>query len=356
MTERTKALLFDLFLFLAGLISCQPLNTGEITSVKPTLPSSVSLLIEREIQEIPLVGPASQSRAEISGMDWCGEDLVLLPQYPGGYVGDGEASVFVIPQDILQDYFSGGLKDGITPGQIPFDTGGIEKSLSGFEGFESIIFNDTDFYVSIEARQGDGMMGYLMKGAVGSDCSELVLDPDSVVSLPPQAEIENMSHETLFIFEDKLYAIYEANGMNVNPDPVAKVFDFSLNLDNAVAMPNIEYRITDATQPDEDGEFWAVNYFFPGEADELAPAVDRIALEYGIGASHQGADPVERLIKFRIDNDEVVLVDRQPIYMKLGEDDSRNWEGIVRYRDGFLLVTDRFPTTIFAYVALAPTH
>jgi hypothetical protein len=56
------------------------------------------------------------------------------------------------------------------------------------------------------------------------------------------------------------------------------------------------------------------------------------------------------LIEFRIDKDDVNLIDQAPIYLELLDEDSRNWEGIVRYGDGFLLVTDKFPTTILAYV------
>jgi hypothetical protein len=69
-----------------------------------------------------------------------------------------------------------------------------------------------------------------------------------------------------------------------------------------------------------------------------------------VGITHQEAEPVERLLKFRIDNDKIELVERPAIYLELLEGDSRNWEGIVAYGDGFLLVTDRFPTTILAYI------
>lgn len=332
------------------LTACQIRESGLTKAVKPTLLHSVKVLPEGEVQEIPLVGPASEARAEISGMAWCGEYLVLLPQYPDRFEEDATANVFAIPQNVLGDYFSGGFSGGITPALVPFDTGGMEGTIAGFEGFEAIVFIGLDFYVSIEARHADGMMGYLVKGYIEPGCSRLELDPNSLVSLPPQADIGNMSHETLAIYQDQLYAIYEANGVNVNPNPVAHVFDLSLESHTTVDLANIEYRLTDAAVPGSNGEFWAINYFFPGDARKLAPASDPIALDYGVGVSHQNKDAVERLIKFRIGDDGVRLVDQAPIYMELLDDDSRNWEGIVKYRDGFLLVTDRFPTTILAYV------
>jgi hypothetical protein len=33
----------------------------------------------------------------------------------------------------------------------------------------------------------------------------------------------------------------------------------------------------------------------------------------------------------------------------LGEK-SRNWEGVVRYKDGFLISTDKFPKMILGYI------
>ena len=356
MTKGPWFFLFLLFLCPAVLISCQSETAILTYAAKPTLPSSISLLKESGVQEIPLLGPASQARAEFSGMAWCGEDLVLLPQYPDRFEEDDTASVFTISQIVLEDYFSGELPEGIEPDLIPFDTGGLEQTLPGFEGFEAIVFNGTGFFASIEARQVDGMMGYLVRGIVEDECTKLIIDPDSVVSLPSQADIGNMSHETLVIYQNKLYAIYEANGVNVNQDPVAHVFDLSLESQGFVDLPNVEYRLTDATQPDDDGSFWALNYFFPGDATDLEPGADQFALDYGVGVSHQESDTVERLVAFRIGEEGIQFIDQAPIYLQLLDDDSRNWEGIVQFGDGFLLVTDKFPTTILAYVALESTY
>ncbi|MDY6846391.1 MAG: hypothetical protein SVP52_04585, partial [Chloroflexota bacterium] len=62
------------------------------------------------------------------------------------------------------------------------------------------------------------------------------------------------------------------------------------------------------------------------------------------------------LIKLRIGGRGVELVDQEPIFLELMEGDSRNWEGIVQFGEGFLLVTDRFPTTILAYVTFVSNN
>ena len=58
------------------------------------------------------------------------------------------------------------------------------------------------------------------------------------------------------------------------------------------------------------------------------------------------------MVQFQIENDKIKLVNLTPIEIKLSlNGDSRNWEGIVKYDSlGFLLITDKFPKTILAYI------
>ena len=66
---------------------------------------------------------------------------------------------------------------------------------------------------------------------------------------------------------------------------------------------------------------------------------------------------MERLIEFQIEDDAIHLVDAPPVQLALSPLRlARNWEGIVRLEEGdlngFLLITDRFPSTILAFVPL----
>jgi hypothetical protein len=336
-----RQLTFAIIILASFLVSCRKSDAA--------LTDNLKTLAESPVIEISLSGPASESRSEISGMAWCGSNLILLPQYPDRFEEGDADHVFSIPKDAIKAYLSGETTKAIEPQLVPFDGGDLERTIRGFEGFESVVFNDSQFYVTIEARTGGEMAGYLVSGQVEGACAGLTLDPDSLQSLPLQANISNMSHETLVFFEEELYVMYEANGLNVNPNPVAHVFDAALGEHTEVEMPQIEYRITDATEADQTGAFWAINYFFPGDED-LLPAEDQIALIYGIGLSHFTSETVERIIKLRVDKNGIVLVDQEPIYLELLKDDSRNWEGIVKFGDGFLLVTDKFPTTILAFI------
>ena len=335
--------LFTLWMGAVVLAACQ--------SATPTPSVTYETVAEYSVTEIELVGPVAKAQADISGMAWCGEHLILVPQYPSMFQNEGKASVFLIPKADLEAYLDGSVTGAIEPAMIPFEEGDLVDRIDGFEGFEAVIFDGDDVYLTIEARDGGEMVGYLVKGSVTGDCAGITLDAGLAVSIQPQANLRNMTDETIIIYNDQIHTIYEANGINVNPDPVAHVFSLDLNRVGKLSFPNIEYRITDATLPEADGLFWAINYFFPGDT-KLKPGTDEIAVEFGLGETHQDAEEVERLIALRITDDGVTLAGLPPVYLSLDTDydDSRNWEGLVRFGEGFLLVTDEFPTTILGYV------
>ncbi len=315
-------------------------------------PEAVSLatIAEQPVTQIALSGPVAFSQAEVSGMAWCGDQLILLPQFPDQFQVDGVGRVFSIDKATLSAYLDGVSAAPINPEQIVFDTAGLPKALSGFEGFEAIAFDQDVVYVTVETRQSGGMLGYILRGAVSEDCSKIVLDPESRQEIPPQADLSNLTDETIVIFGEKVYTFYEANGIHVNPEPLAHVFDLDLTPLGTVEFPSIEYRVTDAAAAAEDGSFWAFNYFYPGDT-KLKSGDDQIALSYGIGQTHQTAEQVERIVEMQVTASGIVLLDVAPIYLQLDSEESFNWEGLVRMGEGFLMVTDEYPTTILGYVS-----
>ncbi len=160
-----------------------------------------------------------------------------------------------------------------------------------------------------------------------------------------------MSCEAIAAKNDTIIPIYEANGKNVNPNTFVNIFSNKLEILGKVKFPNIEYRITDATKIDENGKFWAINYFFPKDEKKLNPAKDEIFNNFGIGKTHQNSKVVERIVEFEIKNEGISISNENPIYLKLLENDSRNWEGLAKLDEkGFLIITDTFPETIFAFI------
>jgi len=304
----------------------------------------------RDIQLIALAGPASAKSSELSGMAWHGDTLVLLPQY-----ADKASAVYSLTRSEIQDYLDHKSATPLTPRAVPFFAQGLRDKIAGFEGFEAIAFSGDKVFLTIEADESSGMKGYLVSGTTDSLLQKILLDVDHLAPIPAQADIGNITDEALVILGEKLLTFYEANGKNVNPSPIAHAFNLDLAALPSLPFPNLEYRVTDATPPDADGRFWVINYFYPGDADSLKPATDPLSEKWAPNQEPREDGTVERLVQFQVSAQGVTLVDRAPLWIQVPKSkDSHNWEGIAPMGNGFLLVTNTYPTTLFGYVSLAP--
>ncbi len=338
------------------IVSCSQPLISETNNVSPAFtteePNSNSLVIQEiEVIDIPMPMPLDKPNAEISGMAWYGDNLILLPQYPNRFKGEEAGSLFYIQKQELLSYVHGPDNQVISINEIPFDDGGVSSLLTGFEGFEAIAFSGDRFYLTIETKPDEEMMGYLIAGTVDTDLSHMSLNPDKMIELAPQDDFTNASDEAIFIFEEKLYSIFEDNGKIVNPDPIVHVFDLDLNPLETLKIDNIEYRITDASEVEDDGYFWVMNYFFPGDV-QLDQPEDPLVVRFGEGETHASNEPVERILKMQITQADIRLLEEEPIYLKLlNDNEARNWEALATLDDiGFIIATDKFPKTLLGFV------
>ena len=170
---------------------------------------------------IPLTGGPELTEAEISGLAWVGDSLVLLPQYPASFGG----SVFVIDRAEIERVLSAPDGDPISARRVPLDAPALEQELPGFDGFEAIAVDGDDVFVTVETRRGSGASsGYVLAGRVQGDLERIVIDPTRRAELLPQNDLVNTSYEALVVHGDRVLAIYETNG-EVNPSPRVLVFD-----------------------------------------------------------------------------------------------------------------------------------
>lgn len=312
----------------------------------PPRTSSQPAPLEFPVIDIPLNGPVAESEAELSGLAWYGEHLILLPQYPQRL----DNQLFALPKDEILAFLAGESSEPLTPLPIPFDASALIDEISGFEGFEAIGFLGDQMLMTVEARGVFSMVGYLASGEIRSDLSDAWLDSTTVAEISPQSKVSNASDETLLIAGNRVMTIYEANGQNLNATPQAHQFDLSLKPLDDISFPNIEYRVTDATSVDVHNRFWVTNYLFPDSIGKLKPAPDALFSAYGVGDTHAKTPTVERLLELQYTETGIELSNRAPIQLELAES-SRNWEGIVRLdEEGFLLVTDKFPATMLSFV------
>lgn len=309
---------------------------------------------EHSVVLIPLGGAINQPEAEISGMAWFSDTLVLLPKYPDRFENQGGGSVFTIQKVDLLSFLDGESSGPIVPNAVPFYAPGIRERIPGFEGFRSIAFSGDRIYLTIEARP-EGMFSYLVSGWYEPGLEAIYLDTDRMATIEPQTQLPNLGDESLVPFGRRLATLYEANGTAVNPAPKAHLFGQDISLTTELDFPYIEYRISDATPTDDSGRFWVTNIFAPSDA-QLQPIRDPLQEMYGEGQTHSASSLVERLIELQFTEQGVVLADTPPIQLELSADGiARDWSAIARLDQlGFLLATSGNPQTLLGFVPLIP--
>lgn len=339
-------------LFVVGLlVICASFSACQLGAV-PFSPPTDSVA-ETAVQHIPIEGPLSSPQAEISGLAWYGDWLILLPQHPDRFGGPNDGYLFALAKEDLLDVLDDEREAPLRPDPVVFEAPHLTERLPDFQGFEAIEFRGNRVFLTVEALPETTRPGYLVGGHITPDLSRIRLQPDNAVTLPPQTRLANISYEGLIAVGDTLIPLYEANGRRLNPTPRVPMYDLDLRQLGDLPFPPIEYRITDATTPDPSGHFWTINYFFPGEADKLKPAPDSLTLMYGEGATHDRNPAVERLVQFQRTARGIVRSDVPPLLLRLEEGRPRNWEALAHLNDrGFLIATDEHPETILAFVPL----
>ncbi len=297
----------------------------------PTPPAGEEVMtVTARITTLP--APLDRKKAELSGLAWHGDTLILLPQYPH----KEDDHLYALPRTAVEAFAVEG-EPLPAPQPVPFDDDDLHK-MKGFEGFEAIAFDGDACYLTIEAHEGETMVGYLVAGRWEE--GGIVLDAATLHPIHPQVNLPNMSDEALLITGDSILTFDEANGPRINPQPVAHRFAREgLEELPPLPLPPLDYRITDATAFDETGCFWITDYLWPGDAEKLQP----------VGPADR---PVERLVPLRVEEAEIARCDAPTLALELAEDGkARNWEGAALLPDeGFLLVTDTHPETLFAFV------
>ncbi len=310
--------------------------------------SPVDTTQETLVKTIKLDGDISSRYSEISGLTWYKDYLILLPQYPDRF----DNHIFAINKSALLDYIDGVITEPIMSQTITFNAPQLQ-TLEDYEGLEAIVFIEDTVYISIETSPASGMMGYIGRGYINDNLSQITLTDTPLVPIHPQSKLPNLTEETLFTYNQNIFSLHEANGLNVNPSAFVHRFSDDLSDYDSIPMISIDYRITDATQPDAQGKFWVINYLWSGDKAMLDPAKDIWTENHGVGASHFSKNTIERLLELQITDSGITETDSAPIWLQLREDGkSRNWEGLVRFneRNGFLLATDKYPATILGFV------
>ena len=297
--------------------------------------------------EIPLQGEAADRSLEMSGLAWYGDYLILMPQY----VNKKAPGFYFLSKKKINEWLDGDRSKALKPGKIDLIIPNYDNVIGGYQGFEGLCFSGNKVYLLMESKNDGVMSSYIVAGAMDFKKKRLEIEQGKIEQITPPKNIKNMGYESILKHKYRLLVLFEANGININPNANAEYYTTSLKHKESVSFPNVEYRITDVTDIDGKGRFWALNYFWPGEKERLDPGKDLIIKNYEEGKTHQQYEHVERLVEYKIRSNQISRTDSPPIQLVLDET-SRNWEGLVRLdKKGFLMIVDEHPRTILSFVA-----
>ncbi len=301
---------------------------------------------ESKVIEIPLEGSAGKKELEMSGLTWYKNELILMPQY----VDYDDPAFYAISKSKLNQWLSKQSAEGIVPQKIKLTLPDYRKTIKGYQGFEAVCFDGNSIYLVIESKHDGIMKSFIVKGKIERKKGIITIDKDVLHEIPIPINIKNMGYESIIKYKNQILAIFEANGKNINPNPKIISFDRSLEKSKSLKFDNLEYRLTDATQVDKKGKFWAINFYWPGEEKRLKPALDEVLMNTNEGPTHAMFDHVERLVEYKIYKNEIKRTSSDPVQLTINKE-SRNWEGVVRLdKKGFIMIVDEYPRTILAFV------
>ncbi|MBN2829341.1 MAG: hypothetical protein JXR56_03350 [Candidatus Cloacimonetes bacterium] len=296
---------------------------------------------EVKTKAILLPEPFSSKYAEYSAMCPLMDGILLVPQYPERFKTDTtEGSFLFLKNTVLKNYIEGDSTSSIACNTI--EVKGLDElhKLEFYEGFEACASDDAKLYFAIEIG-GEKPYTIAVKGDFNAVDNTINLDSSSITKLETPIILENATYESIALFKQRLYFFYEGNGKAINPDAYALSTDKDFRNAEKIPFPNLEFRVTDATSISDKGSFYVINYFWPGDAEKYKPQTDMVTL------IEVPATGIERLIPLKIFNGRIEP-DLKAKVINLEYND-RNWEGIVRFEDGFLLVTDKYPETELLY-------
>ncbi|MCE2027830.1 hypothetical protein [Sessilibacter corallicola] len=327
------------------MVACTYAEPESLVDNRHTYPTAP----ETAVKYLPLAEPLIDGDSEMSALTWCGDELMVFPQYPDFKSGQ-PAAIFSFTKSVIIDAVKAeNSTEGLVPKSIAFEGIDLLETIYGYEGIEAAVCSGDDITLAIETNQLGSQEATVLVGAKYSG-DKIVVHSIGETLLSP-TKLSNKGNESLVQVNGGLLSLHEVNDTRLlNYNESAYFLNSFEDTESLTPVADIPYRITDATMADESGRFWVINYQYQRDT-KLVTDKDPIWEKYGIGESHKSRKQVERLVELEFDGNNVFLTDTPPIQIELEGTRGRNWEGIARLDDvGFLLVTDKFPRSLLGFV------
>jgi hypothetical protein len=302
---------------------------------------------------VPLSGDYGAFFNEYSSLAKWNDKILLIPQHPED-VRVGEKIYAIKSRDIYDAIDSVDKYNPVAISHImsiPFADFGSVKELKGYQGIEATTVVNNTIFFSVET-DSTVRYNYLIKGVIDSisqDSSLINILAKITINKPADfEENDNAGYESLCYLpgRNKLIAFYEKN-RDINKDSVY-LADTAFTNDRPEQVKfdkPLLFRLTDVAYmgaAHDTINMIAINHHYNGSKTEYKYYIGDDNLTDAIAEMH-GENPrnlsFTRVIKISLSKENKISWEEKQL-ISFSND---NWEGIVPFRDGVLMVIDGRP-------------
>lgn len=307
------------------------------------------------VKDIPLPATMAHANNEYSSMAIWNDEILLVPQYPAKYI-------YSLNKTGISNFTAGSsFSNDISKTYRFVHWYEVIAKIANYEGVEATTIIDNSIYFSIETTNPTDC--YVVKGKIAESDGKafIVMDTTKLLALKKPLTkqgklIDNAGFESM-VYDGKgsIIAMYEYNRADVDGGPFAYKFDTSLNKTSLKKVPfgtPLPYRLTDAVTTAQ-GQILAMNYNWNG--DKQYHSAGEMVNCSGNVQKDVSKTCYSRVIELEINNTitykeilqtECTGVESQLTRKSMG---CYNWEGIVPFENGVLVITDQYPGSYLRY-------
>jgi hypothetical protein len=300
---------------------------------------------EKKIHEISLPAEISGVAEEFSGMALWNNRLYLLPQYGDQAKSDRLTKDNFFIYSILVDSINLAIDNNVPLTKYQkISVKGLEKlpeeAKTGYEGFEAISIVNGTVFLNIETHDNLEYC-FMLKGYLDTATNAIIIDTGKIIHLKRDFFCKNAGFESITYLpsENKLLTAYEANFRDTN---YAYLVDTNFAADAVkTQIPKLYFRVTDLFTGDK---IYALNYYYHGDhADYSDTTIAGIKASIPELAEELNNDP-DYLQKKPHEYARIVSLDSlhdtnwKQVVSFPGQ--KNNWEGMVLFRKGALIISD----------------
>lgn len=300
---------------------------------------------EKNFLPISLPTDISGVAEEFSGMALWNNRLYLLPQYGDQVKSDRLTKDNFFIYSILLDSIGLAIDSNVPLTKYQkISVRGLEKLpedvKAGYEGFEAVSIVNGTVFLNIETHDNLEYC-FMLKGYLDTAANEITIDTGKIIHLKRDFFCKNAGFESITYLpqENKLLTAYEANFRDTD---YAYLVDTSFTNEAVkTQIPRLYFRMTDLFADDK---IYALNYYYHGDHADYADTTI---------AGIKGTIPE---LADQLDKEPDYLQKKPHEYARIVSLDSlqgtkwkqvvsfpgqkNNWEGMVLFRKGALIISD----------------